>query len=202
MAILTEALSVIIKDHSLRNKFIEGLEEFLLTIPNNTYCSDGLIHRVGFMTPQDAEAFVRNLQRNGLTFVYENQCIDIAVVDMLLGPTLKCNWLGFARQKFFSGQEQYKHSEDDFSIVWLLSVNGIYGIPLDNEAECDIAVSQGWTPDKAIYGNNFIPNEKIKDKLIELGNENGIAKFWFAGTGEVVYVGSPKIKISDNSNKN
>ena len=64
------------------------------------------------------------------------------------------------------------------------------------------AVSQGWTPDKAIYGNNFIPNEKIKDKLIELGNENGIAKFWFAGTGEVVYVGSPKIKISDNSNKN
>lgn len=202
MAVLTEALSVIIKDNSLRNKYIGGLDEFLTTIPNDTYCSDGQLHRVGFMTPQDAEGFVRNLQRNGLIFVYENQCIDISVVDMLFGPTLKCNWLGFARQKFFSGQEQYKHSEDEFSVAWLLPDSEIYKIPLDKNNECNIFVSRGWTPDKAIYGNNFIPNEKIKERLIELGNEGGVVKFLSVAEEEFVYVGSPKVKFTDNTNKN
>ena len=202
MAVLAEALSVIIKDSSLRTKFIGGTKEFLKTIPNNTYCSDGDLHRVGFMRPQDTEAYIRNLERNGLIFLFGSFCIDIVVVDMLKGPTLNCKWLGFARQKFFSGLKQYKHAEDEFSVVWLLHKSGMYGIPLNQDKECNISVPSRWTPDKAIYGNNFIPYDKVKECLIEVGNEKGVVKYIYAATGEFVYVGKPKIRFTDNSNRN
>jgi hypothetical protein len=202
MAVLAEALSVVIKDSSLRTKFIGGTKEFLKTIPNNTYCSDGELHRIGFMRPQDTEAYISNLERNGLIFIYGNHCIDIVVVDMLKGPTMQCKWLGFARQKFFSGSGQFIHSEEDFSIVWLLHRSSKSTIPVNQKKECTISVPSRWTPDKAIYGNNFIPSDKVDDSLIEVEDDKGVIKYIFAATGEFVYVGKPKIKFSDNSDRN
>ncbi len=202
MAVLTEALSVIIKDSSLRTKFIGGIMEFFKTIPNNTYCSDGQIHRIGFMRPQDAEAYIRHLERNGLIYLFGSHCIDIAIVDMLKGPVVNCKWLGFSRQKFFSGSKQYQHSEEEFSISWLLHKSGVYGIPLNDNRECNISVPWKWTPDKAIYGDNFIPSEKVNDSLIEIGSDKGVVKYIYAATGQFVYIGKPKIIFKDNSNRN
>jgi len=202
MAVLAEALSVIIKDSSLQNKYIGGTKEFFKTIPNNTYCSDGQIHRIGFMRPRDIEDYVRNLEHNGLIFLFEGNCIDIAVVDMLKGPTTNCKWLGFARQKFFKGSKHYLHSEEEFSITWLLPENGENSIPVDFNYECTISVPSKWSPDKAIYGDNFIPSEKVNESLIEIGNEKGLVKYYYAATGQFVYIGKPKIIFTDNSNRN
>lgn len=202
MAVLAEALSVIIKDSSLRTKFIGGIKEFLKNIPNNTYCSDGELHRIGFMRPEDTEAYIRYLERNGLIYLLRNTCIDIVVVDMLKGSTMNCKWLGFARQKFFSGLKQYIHALDKFSIVWLLGKDEMFGIPLNLKKECNISVPSRWTPDKAIYGNNFIPSERVKESLIEVENEKGVVKYLYRATGQFVYVGKPKIRFTDNSSRN
>lgn len=202
MAVLTEALSVIIKDSSIKNKFIGGTREFFKTIPNNTYCSDGQIHRLGFMRPRDTEDYIFNLERNGLIFTLGDNCVDLAVVDMLKGPTMSCKWLGFARQKFFSGSKKYEHSDEEFSISWLLPESGVYGIPVNNNWECTISVPSKWTPDKAIYGTNFIPSERLNDSLIEVGNEKGLVKYFYAATGQFVYIGKPKIIFTDNTNRN
>ena len=193
MAVLAEAINVVIKDSTIKNKFIGGIDKFRKIIPNNTHCADGEIHRIGFMTPQDTELFVLRLEKLGLVFIDSGKFIDIAVIDMLFGPTARCDWLGFARQNFFQNRAVYKKSNEDFSIVWLLPLNGVYGIPIDSNSEFRLAVPEGWTPDKALYKDNFIPNEKIRDRLIELGNENGFVKYWYAENGEIVYTGRPKI---------
>lgn len=202
MAVLAEALSVIIKDSSLKTKFIGGPKEFYKTIPNNTYCSDGQIHRVGFMRPKDTENYIRNLERNGLIFIFRDNCIDVAVVDMLKGPTLNCRWLGFARQKFFCGSKQYQHWNDDFSISWLLHENGNSDVPVNFKWECSISVPNKWSPDKAIYGDNFIPSEMVNESLIEVSKERGLVKYFNTTTGKFVYIGKPRIIFTDNSNRN
>ena len=90
MPVLAEAISVIIKDSAIRSKFVGGMDAFYDTIPNGTYCNDGKIHRIGFMTPDDNKQYIRLLEQNGLTFIIDNEFIDIAVVDMVKGSTIKC----------------------------------------------------------------------------------------------------------------
>jgi hypothetical protein len=194
MPVLAEATSVIVKNSSINEKFSGGRNKFLSTIPNNTYCSDNELHRIGFMSPNDVERYIDILLGGGLEFIRENKFIDIAVVDMLRGPTIDCEWLGFSRSKFFSGLDQYIHAEDEFSIVWQSSDSNSNEIPTDDKNTCNIVVPDGWNPDKAIYGSDFVSNEKFEKELVELDNDNGVKKYLFAETGKIVYIGSPKIK--------
>lgn len=194
MAVLIEGTSVVIKDSSLKSKYFGGIEEFKKTIPNNTYCTDDELHRVGFMTPMDVENYVRLLESQGLVFLEKQKCIDFAVVDMLRGSTMSCDWFGFSRSKLFSDRTEFTHCEEDFSIGWLIPEIGAYGIPVDKNFKLNIVTPQGWNPDKALYSHNFVPKEKVKDKLIELETSERTVKYWYSKTGEFVYTGRPIIK--------
>ena len=61
MAVLVEGISVLIRKDAVRNKMIGGEDRLRLLIPNATYCDDGELARVGFMTPTDVRAFVEEL---------------------------------------------------------------------------------------------------------------------------------------------
>ena len=95
MAVLVEAISVVIRVDSLLKIFPGGREEFKRIVPNQTLCADNEIVRVGFMVPDDVESFVKTMEKNGLTFIRDNESVDIAVVDQMRGPTMECNWLEF-----------------------------------------------------------------------------------------------------------
>lgn len=155
MPVLVEAFSVIIKDSSINSKFKGGIDGFIDTIPNWSYCKDNDIHRIGFKTPDENRKYIQLLEQNGLTFVADNEFVDIAVVDMLTGATLKCSWLGFAREKFFE-HTQFKNAHEFFSIAWFYDGNHGYGIPMDQNLEVQIALPYGWTPDEAIMSNCFV----------------------------------------------
>lgn len=202
MPVLAEAISVIIKDSAIRSKFVGGIDAFYDTIPNSTYCCDGKIHRLGFMTPDDNKQYVQLLERNGLTFIIDGQFIDIAVVDMLRGTTIECPWIGFARKQFFKGQTQWKKSEEFFSIVWLHDGMHGYGIPANQNFEVDIAFPDVWTPDRAIYGDRFVLTEKVDESLIEICTKDGVTKYLHTDIEEIVHVGRPKIEGKDNTDKN
>lgn len=202
MPVIADALSVIIKDSSIRTKFIGGIDAFYDSIPNSTHCTDGEIHRVGFMTPDDNEHYTDFLERNGLVFFVNGKFIDLAIVDMQIGPTVKCPWIGFARNKFFSGQTQWKRSEELFSIVWLQNENLPYGIPANSNFEINIAFPENWTPDKAINCNNFILTEDAEKNLVVLDNDDGIKKVQNIQTGQIGFICSPKINEEDNTKRN
>lgn len=95
MAVLIEAISIVIRANSILSKFLGGWDGFKNTVPNQTLCADNEVVRVGFMSPQDVESFVKKLQCNGLEFLQGDEATDIAVVDQIRGLTSKCSWLEF-----------------------------------------------------------------------------------------------------------
>lgn len=95
MAVLIEAISVIVRKDSISRKIKGGEEYFRTLIPNATYCDDGELVRVGFLSPDDTKTFVEILTDAGLTFLEDDQCVDIAVCDQRYGLTKSCEWLEF-----------------------------------------------------------------------------------------------------------
>lgn len=193
MPVLVEALSVVVVEEVLQNSLRGGVDAFLRMVPNQTHCSDGVLHRVGFMAPADVQAFVRVLEEGGLRVMSGGRFLDVAVVDMLMGPTMACSWVGFGRQSFFQTMRQFHRCEEDFSIAWFLSAASANGIPVDGNGVFKIAAPTGWTPDGALHSNNFTPKEQVKERLITLGNTDGITRFWDASSGDIVYLGRPQI---------
>jgi tetratricopeptide (TPR) repeat protein len=97
MAVLIEAFSVIVRISSIEKKFKGGWNAFLETIPNSTFCRDEYIARIGFMNPDDVQAFIEHMEVNGLLFKENGASTDIAVADQLRGPTTDVPWLTFGR---------------------------------------------------------------------------------------------------------
>lgn len=98
MAVLCEAISVLVPKSVVNERYPGGITEYKLAVPNNTYCSDGQLTRVGFMHSNDVIEWVGQLTDAGLVFIAETsgtaaQAIDIVVVDQLTGPTCPCSWL-------------------------------------------------------------------------------------------------------------
>lgn len=69
MAILIEAISVVVRINALHRNYEGGRRAFEENAPNKTLCSDDEIARVGFMAPADARAFAEALERNGLVYL-------------------------------------------------------------------------------------------------------------------------------------
>lgn len=97
MAVLVEAISVIVRRDAIVTKYHGGWQTFVADVPNSTLCADDDIARVGFLNPADVEAFVEHLERNGLRFLDHGKAFDLAIADQQRGLTTKCDWLEFAR---------------------------------------------------------------------------------------------------------
>jgi len=95
MAVLVEAISVIVRKDSIGEKVKGGEARFQTLIPNATYCDDGELARVGFLSPDETKVFIDELIETGLTFIDDGQCVDIAVCDQQRGLTMACDWLEF-----------------------------------------------------------------------------------------------------------
>ena len=95
MAVLVEGLSVLVRKDSIRDKMIGGEARFKLLIPNNTFCEDDDLARVGFMHPDDVRAFIDELINVGLAWLTDDKFVDIAVCDQQKGCTLNCDWIEF-----------------------------------------------------------------------------------------------------------
>jgi hypothetical protein len=95
MAILIEAISVVVRMETLHERFPSGWEGFRTLVPNSTLCSDNELGRVGFMVPADVEAFVKKLEAEGLAYVVNGDAQDLVVIDQLRGPMAKCGWIEF-----------------------------------------------------------------------------------------------------------
>ncbi len=181
MAVLVEAISVIVREQTITEKMKGGLEAYMAGIPNSTHCTDGILHRVGFMTPGDVRAYMDDLMAGGLLFERDGCCVDFAVVDMLRGPMVRCDWLRVARAPFFSGYPQFDNCSEDFTFARIVTGG--------EEKDWGLAVPEGWTPDRALHGRNFVPQEETGRRIIDLGRDGDVEKKWHAEGGRIVYVG-------------
>lgn len=62
MAVLIDALNVLVLRDVLRLRYPGGEEAFLRSCPNDTLCADEHLARVGFMRPSDVARFCDHLE--------------------------------------------------------------------------------------------------------------------------------------------
>ena len=101
MAVLVEAISVVLRRDSIDRAFPGGWQRFVTTVPNATLCFDDNIARVGFMNPQDSQDFIDTLWQNGLEWIKvaggQGIAQDFVVVDQQKGLLDPCEWLAFEK---------------------------------------------------------------------------------------------------------
>jgi hypothetical protein len=183
MAVLVEAISVIVRRDAIIEKYPGGWNIFANAAPNRTLCHDDRIARVGFMATQDVERFVDHLTRNGLTFLSHSIAQDIVVVDQQSGPTTKCEWLEFGRIPF-------EDSGGDVSACWFF--DGPHPLPgmCFPSKPMNLAVPPGWQFRGTLSDQYvFVPTGEESERLQFLRAEDRVNVFLDRETGEEVYVG-------------
>jgi hypothetical protein len=172
MAVLIEAISVVIRVDAILNKFQGGWDGFKHIVPNQTLCADHEIVRVGFMSPQDVESFVKILQSNGLEFLRAGEAIDIAVADQMRGLTSQCSWLEFGHVNM-SGNGQ-----------------SVAACRLTGSQVMEVVTPPSWEFESSLsstYG--FVPSEHAEKGMKFLRHEQGLDVYLNPLTGKEVYVG-------------
>jgi hypothetical protein len=173
VAVLIEGLSVVIRYPSIAAAHQGGARAFALEVPNRSWCEDGELARVGFMTPEDVRAYVEHLESRGLKYLNNRTPVDIVVVDQRTGPVVQCDWMEF----------------------------GI--IPWDRDAARPVAVCrakpsrverivapQGWVFENSLSARHrFVPQGKLPDSLKLVRHEPGLVVYRDEQTGEEFYVG-------------
>jgi len=172
MAVLIEAISVVIKADALLSAFSGDWEAFKRIVPNKTLCADNELVRVGFMTPDDVQAFIEKLETYGLCFRKDGKALDIAVVDQQRGLTTECSWAEFGHVNIGNGKQR-------------VAACRLIGSTL-NQA----ATPPGWESENSLSAAfSFVPTEHADKVLKYLRHEDGLDVYLNPITGEEMYVG-------------
>jgi hypothetical protein len=174
MAVLVEAISVVVRIDAIRDKFDGGWPAFLADCPNQTLCADSMLVRVGFMSPVDSDAYVRSLEEQGLCY-QDNQsnAVDLVVIDQLRGPAAYCEWVE-------SGIIPYKG--DHKRKVALARLKG--------DASTVFIAPDNWVYEQSLSCSySFVPSEHKDKSLTFLTHERGFDLYVNHLTGELNYIG-------------
>ena len=163
MSVLVEAISVVIRLTTLRAKYPGGVQAYREDCPNNTYCADTHLSRVGFMVPDDVGAFIDRLERHGIVHVNGDASVDIVVIDQMSGPTSFCDWVQSGRHA------------DGYSAAWKKgTIPGWFAHP------------SGWTPRPLKLTR--IDNNEVDECLLWL-KEGSVDVVLDFKTGREVFIG-------------
>lgn len=147
MSVIIEAINVIVTSARIDAQYPGGIDQYERDCPNWTYCADGHIARVGFMSPDDVSRFVDGLVAKGLTFHDGQQFIDIAVIDQNQGPMALCPWLEFG-----------------------LHLGGFRYATLKGKDPNPIVAPPGWNPKRSAE-LHFVANDEISERLVPLARD-------------------------------
>jgi hypothetical protein len=93
MAVSAMACSVIVRNHSVEARFPGGMASFRGSCPNESFCTDGTISRIGFINTDDARIFIGRLVEAGLAPSIPQSASEIALVVQGHGFSSQCDWL-------------------------------------------------------------------------------------------------------------
>jgi hypothetical protein len=157
MAVLVEAISVVIRRETLAEKYPGGMDQYIQDCPNGSLCMDDDIVQVGFMYSDDAHAFIGNLESLGFRCRKEEGFDEIAVVDQFEGITLSCDWLECLNVKIFEGDQR-------------MSVCQIKGSKFTG-----IGFPRGWSYETSLSKHTMtMDSESMEKRMIFLRRKDGI----------------------------
>ena len=95
MAVLIEAISIVCRADAIESLYPGGWKTLRDSCPNRTFCADGELIRVGFMSPEEARRFGESLEPHGLAYLRDRRAVDFVVVDQQRGLAAPCGWAEF-----------------------------------------------------------------------------------------------------------
>ena len=96
---MVEAFNVIAKRSAIEFKYLGGIAGYVENCPNQTYCQDVYLCRIGFGCFEDADEWANSLLSAGLGDEADGVLQDIAFADSSKGLAAPCDWLEFSRDK-------------------------------------------------------------------------------------------------------
>lgn len=173
MAVLVEAISVVVRADRLLEAYGGNWDSFVRDVPNATLCADGKVARIGFMSPDDTRAFVELLERKGLKYLREGKAVDLVVVDQMRGPLVVCEWIECGHV-LLGGDKNTR----------------VAACRLQGDAETRLITPEGWTFDLSLSRSfGFAPSGEADRSLEFLRHEDGMDVYRSALTNEDVFVG-------------
>jgi hypothetical protein len=171
MAVLIEAISVVIRLVTIAEKYPGGVEQYVKDSPNRTLCMDDSIARLGFMTGRDAQDFIESLERLGFRCAVDGEFDEIAVVDQFDGLYMPCDWLEYLKLVIFEGDIR-------------VSICKSKGNPIG-----DVVFPCGWNYEKSLSKRTLpMDSRSLGDRLIFLKHKDGVDCYRDALTGEEVFI--------------
>jgi hypothetical protein len=166
MSVLIEAVSIVVPNAALAAHYPRGVDGFAFDCPNATFCSDGCLSRIGFLSLRDTTVFLQLLQASGLDCRAEAYARDVVVVDQNTGPLQPCVWLELGR------------NEAGIALAWHA------GHPPGR-----LVVPFGWDSDR-MEAFQYAPGTPFTRRLRYLRTEDRQDWFQDRGTGELLCVES------------
>lgn len=170
MAVLVEAISVVVRRARIDELWPGGWNAFAAHCPNQTLCADRDLARIGFMTPSDVERFVDSLRGHGLLFQQGREAIDLVIVDQMRGPTTPCHWVEFG------------HVE--------MEGHRVAACRLVGSDELIVVTPPGWNFAESLSATHgFVPTGEEAKSLRFLRHEDGVDVYLNRLTGKEVFIG-------------
>ena len=91
MAVSISGYSVVVRNKTIDERFPGGMLAYTSLCSNQTFCTDGEVTRVRFMTLADAEIFLEGLAERSLTPAEKGVSADAAVVSESDGSVYPCH---------------------------------------------------------------------------------------------------------------
>lgn len=172
MAVLVEGISVIVRINAIEEKYPGGLESFEKECPNETFCADGELARVGFMTPADTKKFVSTLNSLGIVYREGGKAVDIVVADQQRGFPVQCDWAELGEVSLPGSESRQVRA------------------CLATGSESNILMTpDGWTYEDSLSADfGYFNPDDIPEHMEFLRREDGLDVYRNTRTGKEVYV--------------
>ena len=92
MAVLIEAVSVVIRREAITKKYPGGWPAFVAEKPAPSRCADNVLAALSFWEPADADSCIEFLVRRGLVHLHHGCPVDIEIVDQTQGRKHQAPW--------------------------------------------------------------------------------------------------------------
>ena len=173
MAVLIEAISVVIRCDAMMTLYAGGQAAFMQDVPNASLRADGSLAAVSFMVPDDVRAYVDLLESRGLTYIADDHAVNIVVIDQTTGLRAVCDWV--------------QTGESDLDGV---AGRTIMVCQLAGEPWSQIAMPQGWQYDTSLSARaRYVSGHEVPAHLELLDVVDGIERYRDRKTGEILYRG-------------
>lgn len=146
MAVLVEALCVIVRRSTIDEKYPGGWEKFEADHQTLPFCADDKIMRLGFTSPLEMRSFIRELEKLGLAYLKEGKSADIAIIDQSRGFMAPCDWLEYGHVTIGDGRTK-------------VAACRLAGCPAKS-----IVLPLGWTYKQSLSERYSIPSSEDPEK--------------------------------------